>query len=110
MLDVRRLRLLCDLARLGVDAIDGAVGGPVEGAEHVYHLYVVRSEGLEGIGTGYYRVPCHLQPAMREWGSDGLELPGTREAARTNVALPMGKDLTEEQIEEVVRACASGST
>src|SRR5688572_13024459 len=82
----------------------------VDGAEHVYHLYVVRNERLEGIGTGYYRVPCHLQPAMREWGADSLELPGTREAARTNVALPMGKDLSEEQIEEVVRACASGST
>jgi dTDP-4-amino-4,6-dideoxygalactose transaminase len=83
---------------------------PVEGAEHVYHLYVVRNQNLEGIGTGYYRVPCHLQPAMREWGADALDLPGTREAALTNVALPMGKDLTEAQIEEVVRACASGST
>ena len=83
---------------------------PVDGAEHVYHLYVVRNERLEGLGTGYYRVPCHLQPAMREWGADVLDLPGTREAARTNVALPMGKDLTEAQIEEVVRACASGST
>jgi dTDP-4-amino-4,6-dideoxygalactose transaminase len=83
---------------------------PVAGAEHVYHLYVVRNERLEGVGTGYYRVPCHLQPAMREWGADALELPGTREAALTNVALPMGKDLTEAQIEEVVKACASGST
>ncbi len=83
---------------------------PVEGAEHVYHLYVVRNERLDGIGTGYYRVPSHLQPAMREWGSDVLDLPGTREAARTHVALPMGKDLTREQVEEVVRACASGST
>ncbi len=83
---------------------------PVDGADHVYHLYVVRGERLEGAGMGYYRVPCHLQPAMREWGSDSLELPGTREAARTNVALPMGKDLTREQIEEVVRTCASGST
>ncbi len=83
---------------------------PVDGAEHVYHLYVARNAQLEGVGTGYYRVPCHLQPAMREWGADSLELPGTREAARTNVALPMGKDLTREQVEEVVRACASGST
>ena len=47
---------------------------------------------------------------MREWGADSLELPGTQEAARTNVALPMGKDLTEQQIEEVVQTCASGST
>lgn len=83
---------------------------PVEGAEHAFHMYVVRNPRLEGIGTGYYRTPCHLQPAMREWGADVLELPGTREAALTNVALPMGKDLTEAQIEEVVRACASGST
>jgi dTDP-4-amino-4,6-dideoxygalactose transaminase len=70
----------------------------------------VRNHRLEGVGTGYYRMPCHLQPAMREWGADVLELPGTREAALANVALPMGKDLTEDQIEEVVRACASGST
>jgi hypothetical protein len=34
----------------------------------------------------------------------------TEEAARTNYALPMGKDLTEEQVGEVVAACASGST
>jgi dTDP-4-amino-4,6-dideoxygalactose transaminase len=83
---------------------------PVDGADHAYHMYVVRNERLDGVGTGYYRVPCHLQPAMREWGADALDLPGTREAARTNVALPMGKDLTREQIEEVVRTCASGST
>jgi dTDP-4-amino-4,6-dideoxygalactose transaminase len=82
----------------------------VDGAEHAYHMYVVRNERLEGVGTGYYRVPCHLQPAMREWGADALDLPGTREAARTNVALPMGKDLTREQIAEVVQTCASGST
>ena len=82
----------------------------VDGAEHVHHLYVVRNHRLDGVGTGYYRVPCHLQPAMREWGADVLELPGTRDAALTNVALPMGKDLTEDQIKEVIRACASGST
>jgi dTDP-3-amino-3,4,6-trideoxy-alpha-D-glucose transaminase len=77
----------------------------IEGARHVYHLYVVRAERLP-IGRGYYRVPVHRQPAI---GSDA-ELPGTEEAARTNHALPMGKDLTEEQIREVVAACASGST
>ena len=96
-------------ARLGLGE-HAELPAPVAGAEHVYHLYVVRNERLEGVGTGYYRIPCHLQPAMREWGADALELPGTREAARTNVALPMGKDLTEEQVAEVVRACASGST
>jgi dTDP-3-amino-3,4,6-trideoxy-alpha-D-glucose transaminase len=77
----------------------------IEGARHVYHLYVVRAERL-ALGRGYYRVPVHRQPAI---GSDA-DLPATEEAARTNHALPMGKDLTEEQIREVVAACASGST
>jgi dTDP-4-amino-4,6-dideoxygalactose transaminase len=51
-------------------------------------------------------VPVHRQPAI----ASSVELPGTEEAARTNHALPMGTDLTEEQIGEVVAACASGST
>jgi dTDP-3-amino-3,4,6-trideoxy-alpha-D-glucose transaminase len=77
----------------------------IDGARHVYHLYVVRAERLP-IGRGYYRVPVHRQPAI----GSAVELPGTEEAARTNHALPMGIDLTEEQIREVVAACASGST
>jgi dTDP-4-amino-4,6-dideoxygalactose transaminase len=105
----RRRAVAAAYERLGLGEF-AKLPGTVDGAEHVYHLYVVQGERLAGVGTGYYRVPCHLQPAMREWGADSLELPGTREAAQTNVALPMGKDLTEGQIEEVVRSCASGST
>ncbi|HEY2005472.1 MAG TPA: DegT/DnrJ/EryC1/StrS family aminotransferase, partial [Solirubrobacteraceae bacterium] len=71
-----------------------ATAGP-EGAEPAWHLYVVRapapdalSEALqaEGIGArGYYRVPTHEQPAMREFRPD-VALPGTEEAAQTNLA------------------------
>ncbi|MEA2331776.1 MAG: hypothetical protein QOH58_1914 [Thermoleophilaceae bacterium] len=74
-----------------------------DGAKHVYHLYVARAERLP-VGRGYYRVPVHRQPAI----ASDADLPGTEEAARTNHALPMGKDLTEEQVREVVAACASG--
>jgi dTDP-3-amino-3,4,6-trideoxy-alpha-D-glucose transaminase len=77
----------------------------LDGGRHVYHLYVVRAERLE-LGRGYYRVPVHRQPAIR---SDA-DLPATDEASRTNHALPMGTDLTEAQLREVVAACASGST
>ncbi len=77
----------------------------VDGAKHVYHLYVVRAESLP-LGRGYYRVPVHRQPAV----AADVSLPATEEAARTNYALPMGTDLTEEQIRQVVEACASGST
>jgi dTDP-4-amino-4,6-dideoxygalactose transaminase len=90
--------------RLGL-AEHARLPASIEGARHVYHLYVVRAERL-GIGRGYYRVPVHRQPAI----GSAVELPATEEAARTNHALPMGIDLTEEQIREVVAACASGST
>jgi dTDP-4-amino-4,6-dideoxygalactose transaminase len=74
----------------------------VSGAKHVYHLYVVRAERLP-IGRGYYRVPVHRQPAI----AADVDLPATEEAARTNHALPMGIDLTEDEVRAV---CASGST
>jgi dTDP-3-amino-3,4,6-trideoxy-alpha-D-glucose transaminase len=78
----------------------------VDGVRHIYHLYVVRSERELPLGRGYYRVPVHRQPAI----ASDADLPVTEEAARTNFALPMGKDLTEDQVREVVAACASGST
>jgi dTDP-4-amino-4,6-dideoxygalactose transaminase len=77
----------------------------VEGARHAYHLYVVRSERELPVGRGYYRTPVHRQPAI----AAQAELPGTEESARTNYALPMGIDLTEDQVREVVE-CVSGST
>ncbi len=93
---------------------------PAPGAEHVYHLYVVRHERADdlrdvlsarGIGVrAYYRVPTHLQPATAGYAPEGLELPGTDEAARTHLALPMGTQLSDDAVREVVEACASGST
>ena len=90
---------------------------PVAGADHAYHLYVVRhpradelAAALSASGVaaqGYYRSPVHLQPAMARFVPDGLELPGTDEAARTNVALPMGTQLSDEDVREVVQACAA---
>jgi dTDP-3-amino-3,4,6-trideoxy-alpha-D-glucose transaminase len=97
-----------------------ALPTPVAGAEPVHHLYVVRHDraddlaaslGQSQIGArGYYRVPIHRQPATARYAPARLELPGTDEAARTHLALPMGPELSEEQVREVVAACASGST
>jgi dTDP-3-amino-3,4,6-trideoxy-alpha-D-glucose transaminase len=69
-----------------------------EGARHAYHLFVVRSERELPIGRGYYRTPVHRQPAI----AADVKLPGTEEAARTNYALPMGTELTEDQVRHVV--------
>jgi dTDP-4-amino-4,6-dideoxygalactose transaminase len=78
-----------------------------------WHLYVVRhtradelAAALKAAGVGhkaYYRVPTHQQPAMREYADD-RPLPGTDEAARTHLAIPMSPVLSAEQAGEVVAA------
>jgi dTDP-3-amino-3,4,6-trideoxy-alpha-D-glucose transaminase len=91
----------------------------VEGSSPAWHLYVVgdthvdRLEGAladAGIGCkAYYRTPVHRQAAMREWGA-GVELPGTEEAARTHLAIPMSPVLTRAQADEVVAAARGPKT
>jgi dTDP-3-amino-3,4,6-trideoxy-alpha-D-glucose transaminase len=102
--NARRREAATAYERLGLGE-HAALPRATDGAEHVYHLYVVRAESLP-LGRGYYRVPVHRQPAI----AAAVELPATEEAARTNIALPMGPELTEEQVRTVVQACASGST
>jgi dTDP-3-amino-3,4,6-trideoxy-alpha-D-glucose transaminase len=97
-----------DAAGLGelVD-LPRAVGDPA------WHLYVVRhgrsdelAAALKAAGIGhkaYYRVPTHRQPAMREYIPAGA-LPGTDEAARTHLAIPMSPVLSREQAAEVAAA------
>jgi len=89
------------------------VGLPRALGEPAWHLYVIRHErvdelagALKAAGIGhkvYYRVPTHEQPAMREFAPDH-ELPGTAEAARTHVAIPMSPVLSREQADAVVAA------
>jgi len=86
---------------------------PTPGADPAWHLYVVRderpdelAEALAAAGVqsrGYYRVPVHRQPAMAALGRDAI-LPGTDEAARTHLALPMSPAFGREQVDEVVGA------
>jgi dTDP-3-amino-3,4,6-trideoxy-alpha-D-glucose transaminase len=89
---------------------------PTSGSQPAWHLYVVchpEPERLESaladarIGhKAYYRLPVHRQVAMRAWGA-GVELPGTEQAARTHLAIPMSPVLSRAQAEEVVAAVAT---
>jgi dTDP-4-amino-4,6-dideoxygalactose transaminase len=101
----RRRAVAAAYERLGLGE-HASLPRPSDGGEHAYHLFVVRSERELPIGRGYYRTPVHRQPAV----AASVELPATEEAARTNFALPMGTDLTEDQVRQVVDECASGST
>jgi dTDP-3-amino-3,4,6-trideoxy-alpha-D-glucose transaminase len=86
---------------------------PIEGCTPAWHLYVVRHPRADDLAAAldaaeignraYYRVPTHRQPAMRPY-ADGVELPGTDEAARTHLAIPMSPVLSREQAAEVVEA------
>jgi dTDP-3-amino-3,4,6-trideoxy-alpha-D-glucose transaminase len=86
---------------------------PTAEASPAWHLYVVAHPQVDRL-TGalaaadigckpYYRTPVHRQAAMREW-SAGVDLPGTDEAARTHLAIPMNPLLTRDQADEVVAA------
>jgi dTDP-4-amino-4,6-dideoxygalactose transaminase len=80
------------------------------GSQPAWHLYVIRSERIDelavrladaGIGhKAYYRRPIHRQPAML----CELDLPGTDEAARTHLAIPMSAVLDRAQADAVVAA------
>ena len=86
---------------------------PRELGDPAWHLYVVRharseelAAALKAAGIGhkaYYRVPTHRQPAMHEY-APAHELPGTDEAARTHLAIPMSPVLSPDQAAEVAGA------
>jgi dTDP-4-amino-4,6-dideoxygalactose transaminase len=88
-----------------------------DGARHVYHLYVARSQERErlvaglsqaGIGTGvYYTTPLHLQPVFAHLGYAEGSLPVTERCSRECVALPMSPTLGEAAQREVADAVAA---
>ena len=88
-----------------------------EGSRPAWHLYVVRVDSPEALAAAlkeagvasrsYYRVPVHRQPAMAEWGT-GPDLPGTEEAARANLAIPISPVLARDEAAEVVAAVRAG--
>jgi dTDP-4-amino-4,6-dideoxygalactose transaminase len=107
-----RRRAAADYAELGLGELV-TLPRPTVGSQPAWHLYVVRHPEADrlaaalsekGIGCrAYYRTPVHAQPAMRAWGQNA-KLPGTAEAARTHLAIPISPVLSRAQVEEVVGA------
>ena len=95
----------------------GGITTPYEAnyAKHVYHLYVigVEKEGRDklreelkskGIATGiHYPIPLHLQPAYNYLGYKRGDFPITEKASQEIISLPMFAELSDEQIEEIVK-------
>ena len=107
------------LAGVYGDAFAGSsLTTPVEapGREHVYHLYVVQTDGRdafrerlqsEGIGTAVqYPTPIHRQPAYRELDVEG-GFPVSEKLTERIVSLPLSSDHTVEEIRQVVDVALS---
>jgi len=81
------------------------------GHEHVYHLYVIRSENRDvlqahlkerGIGTAiHYPKPVHLQPFYAQNGDVSGQFPVAEKICTEILSLPMYPELTKEQVEAV---------
>lgn len=87
--------------------------------EHVFHLYVIRTEERDalrdhlasaGIQTGlHYPVPLHLQGAFANGRDRAGEFPAAERWARTGLSLPLFAELTAEQQAEVIQGVRSFS-
>ncbi|RJQ51012.1 MAG: DegT/DnrJ/EryC1/StrS family aminotransferase [Actinobacteria bacterium] len=88
-----------------------------ESAQHVFHLYVVRSARRErlrealsasGVGTGiHYQTPLHLEPAYRHLGYRHGDFPVAEALAEQILSLPMYPYLSEAEIGVVADAVAA---
>jgi len=87
---------------------------PSNSAEHVFHLFVVRSTAREtlqkyladrGVQTGiHYPMPLHLTGAYRASGGGPGTMPVTETLASEILSLPMFPELTRGQIDHIA-AC-----
>lgn len=87
---------------------------PVASAEHVWHLFVVRTKDPEalaahlseqGVGTGrHYPEPPHLSPAFRELGHAAGAFPVAEQVAAQCLSLPIFAGINPEEVDQVVDA------
>ena len=83
-------------------------------ADPVWHLFVVRSsqrdaiqEKLEKLGVQtqiHYPIPPHLQDAYAELGYEEGSFPIAEKMANEVFSLPVGPQMSDEQVEQVVMA------
>jgi predicted dehydrogenase len=80
---------------------------------HVFHLYVIRAERRNellkylndnGVQAGiHYPIPIYALGAYKNLNLNAIDFPVTEELSRDIVSLPMFAELSEDQIDEVVR-------
>ncbi len=102
-------------ALCGIEEFTLPAGRPDCG--HVWHIHALRvpeRDGLlsvlrkRGIGHGlHYPVPVHLQPACHDLGYRRGDFPVSERCAREFISLPIGPEIDEAGISEVISALVS---
>jgi dTDP-4-amino-4,6-dideoxygalactose transaminase len=111
----KQVAMLYDELLAGIN--DLVIPVTAEGAEHVYHLYVVRSNRRDelqayltnrGIATAiHYPIPAHLQKAYAHLGYKKGDFPIAEQLAATSLSLPMNPGMAEEDIRYVCESVRS---
>ncbi len=113
--EVQRRRHIAGMYSSGIS--NEAIRLPLHGelGEHVWHLYVIRTEAREafkshlqarGVQTlVHYPIPPHKQQAYQELNK--LDLPVTEAIHEQVLSLPMDPTMSEADILRVIEACNS---
>ena len=85
-----------------------------EKAEHVYHLFVIKTENRDGLQQYllekgiktqiHYPIPPHLSGCYKELGYKKGDLPRTEELADKILSLPLYYGMTDEELDYVIEA------
>jgi len=113
--DRRRAAAELRRALAGTDVVLPA--GPVDGGDHVFHLFVVRCDDRDGlrahleargVASGvHYPVPVHRTEAYAHLGYEPGSLPVAEEMAEHACSLPIFPGMQDAQIAAVAAAVAS---
>jgi dTDP-3-amino-3,4,6-trideoxy-alpha-D-glucose transaminase len=95
-----------------------ALPAPPDGGDHVFHLYVIRTDARDelrerlarsGVASAiHYPVPIHLTEAYADLGLARGSLPAAERRAETICSLPLFPAMSEDELERVASAVEAG--
>ncbi len=108
---------LRELEGRSADGVIEVASGPPPAGDHVYHLFVVRSDFRDelrehlsnrGVASGiHYPTPIHLSEAYADLGVARGSLPVSEDLAERICSLPLFPGLSGAELERIVEAVAS---
>lgn len=106
-------RLLAETYSQGLASLPLILPHQAPYAEHIYHLYVIRTEKRDrlqawlhekGISTSvHYPRPIHMQPAYQDLGYQPGDFPQAEKCAAEILSLPLYPELAREDVEYIVK-------